>query len=242
MLRISILCVSTVMLSHGQAQPPAPCHPNIVFILADDMGIGDPGCYNPSSLIRTPHIDRLARQGMRFTDAHSPSSVCTPTRYGLMTGRYAWRTRLQRGVLFGLSAPLIAPERPTIATLLKTAGYHTACFGKWHLGLGWAGTPTDDPRLKGGDVDYGKPLSDGPLTHGFDLFFGIAGSLDMAPYAFIENDRLPVLPTALSSEGGREGPTAPGFTAPQVLPTITRKAVDFITACAPQASRVNAAT
>jgi arylsulfatase A-like enzyme len=219
----------------GQALAGRPARPNVIVILADDMGIGDPGCYNPESRIRTPHLDRLAGQGMRFTDAHSPSSVCTPTRYGLMTGRYAWRTRLQSGVLFGLSGPLIAPGRPTVASLLQNAGYRTACFGKWHLGLGWAGTVTDDPHLKGGSVEYGKPLSDSPLTHGFERFFGISGSLDMPPYAFIENDRLPVAPSVITAEGGREGPTAPGFSAPQVLPAITRKAVEFIAESAAQA-------
>lgn len=227
--------VPLLLASLSAAAAPAPRPPNVVFILADDLGIGDPVCYNPASLIKTPNLDRMATQGMRFTDAHSPSSVCTPTRYGLMTGRYAWRTRLQKGVLFGLSAPLIAPDRPTVATLLKAKGYTTACFGKWHLGLGWAGQTTDDPNLKGGDVDYAKPLSDGPLTHGFDAFYGITGSLDMAPYAFIADDRLTAPPTETSAEGGRAGPTAPGFKAPDVLPTITRKAEDFIAARAPAA-------
>lgn len=209
--------------------------PNIVYILADDLGIGDLGCYNPASQIKTPNLDRLAAQGMRFTDAHSPSSVCTPTRYGILTGRYAWRTRLQSGVLFGLSAPLIARDRPTVAALLKAKGYHTACLGKWHLGLGWHGTTTDDPLLKGGDVDYAQPLSDSPLNHGFDTFFGISGSLDMAPYVYIENDRLTALPTETSAEGGRPGPTAPGFKAPDVLPELTRRAVAHIAARAPAA-------
>jgi len=133
-------------------------------------------------------------------------------------------------VLFGLSAPLIAPGRPTVASLLKAKGYHTACFGKWHLGLGWAGQTTDDPLLKGGAVDYAKPLSDSPLSHGFDTFFGITGSLDMAPYTYIENDRLTALPTRTSSEGGRAGPTAPGFSALDVLPAITAKAEAYIAA------------
>jgi arylsulfatase A-like enzyme len=165
---------------------------------------------------------------MRFTDAHSPSSVCTPTRYGLLTGRYAWRTRLQKGVLFGLSAPLIAPDRATVATLLRDKGYRTACFGKWHLGLGWAGETTDDALLKGGSVDYAKPLSDSPLSHGFEAFYGIAGSLDMPPYTFIDHSRVTALPTEITGEGGRKGPPAPGFKAPDVLPAITRRAVDFI--------------
>ena len=226
------LFVSAATLARAQA---APRPPNIVFILADDLGIGDVGCYNAASKIKTPNLDRLAGQGMRFTDAHSPSAVCTPTRYGILTGRYAWRTRLQSGVLFGLSAPLIARDRPTVATLLKAKGYHTACFGKWHLGLGWAGKTTDDPLLKGGEVDYSKPLSDSPLSHGFDTFFGISGSLDMSPYTFIENDRVTALPAEITGEGGRQGPTAPGFKAPDVLPAITRKAVDYIAARAPDA-------
>ena len=223
-----------VFLFTAQAQS-ATRPPNVVVILADDLGIGDPGCYNRASLIKTPNIDRLAGEGMRFTDAHSPSSVCTPTRYGLLTGRYAWRTRLQKGVLFGLSAPLIASDRATVASLLKTAGYSTACFGKWHLGLGWAGRTTDDPLLKEGDVDYSKELSDSPITHGFDTFFGIAGSLDMPPYTFIDNNRIAALPTETTHEGGRQGPTAPGFKAPDVLPEITRRAVAYITASAPEA-------
>src|SRR5262249_11726620 len=110
--------------------------PNIVVILADDMGYGDPGCYNPDSKIATPNKDRLAAQGVRFTDAHTPSSVCTPTRYGLLTGRYCWRTPLARGVLQGYSPLLIEPGRMTVAALLKRHGYTTACVGKWHLGLG----------------------------------------------------------------------------------------------------------
>jgi arylsulfatase A-like enzyme len=226
------LFVSAPSLARAQTVPRPP---NIVFILADDLGIGDVGCYNAASKIKTPNLDRLAGQGMRFTDAHSPSAVCTPTRYGILTGRYAWRTRLQSGVLFGLSAPLIARDRPTVATLLKAKGYHTACFGKWHLGLGWAGKTTDDPLLKGGEVDYSKPLSDSPLSHGFDTFFGISGSLDMSPYTFIENDRVTALPAEITGEGGRQGPTAPGFKAPDVLPAITRKAVDYIAARAPDA-------
>ena len=108
--------------------------PNIVIIMADDMGYGDVGCYNRESRIPTPHMDRLAAEGMRFTDAHAPSAVCTPTRYGVLTGRYCWRTRLKEGVIGGYSRPLIEEGRPTMASILKQSGYHTACIGKWHVG------------------------------------------------------------------------------------------------------------
>ena len=232
---VALQLICCLAVTPTLAAEPSPHPPNIVFILADDLGIGDVGCYNAASKIKTPNLDRLAKQGMRFTDAHSPSAVCTPTRYGLLTGRYAWRTRLQNGVLFGLSAPLIARDRLTAASLLKAKGYHTACFGKWHLGLGWAGKTTDDPLLKNGDVDYAKPLSDTPLSHGFDTFFGIAGSLDMPPYALIDNDRVTSLPTEITGEGGRQGPTAPGFSAPAVLPEVTRRAVAYIADRAPDA-------
>ncbi len=202
--------------------------PNILYVLCDDLGYGDVQALNPDrGKIPTPHFDRLAHEGMVFTDAHSGSSVCTPTRYGILTGRYAWRTRLQRGVLFGLSAPLIAPGRLTVAGLLKQAGYHTACFGKWHLGLGWSGATTDDGDLKGGQVDYTKPLTDSPVTHGFDTFFGISGSLDMPPFVWIENNRLSEQPTA-TKKWIREGPAAPSFEAVDVLPTLTKKTVAYI--------------
>ena len=125
--------------------------PNIVFIMADDVGYGDIGCYNPESRIPTPHIDRLAREGVRFTDAHSPSAVCTPTRYGVLTGRYCWRSRLKYSVLFAYEPPLIEPERLTVARLLQEASYHTACIGKWHLGLGYT-------AREGAPIDFNRPL------------------------------------------------------------------------------------
>src|SRR6266498_2392043 len=121
--------------------------PNIVYILADDLGWGDLGCYNRESAVPTPNADRLASQGVRFTDMHSPSAVCTPTRYGIMTGRYCWRSRLKSGVLQGYSPNLIESERLTVPAMLKTRGYYTAGVGKWHLGLG------DRPR-----TDYDQPL------------------------------------------------------------------------------------
>ena len=212
----------------SKAQASAATSPNIVYVLCDDLGYGDVQYLNPlRGKIPTPNIDRLARQGMIFTDAHSGSSVCTPTRYGILTGRYAWRTRLQSGVLFGLSAPLIARDRLTVASLLKRAGYHTACIGKWHLGLGWAGQKTDDPDLRGVTVDYTQPLSDSPLAHGFDSFFGITGSLDMPPFVWIENDHLTEQPTA-KKKWVRAGVAGPSFEAVDVLPTLTRKAAGYI--------------
>eukprot|EP00913_Durusdinium_trenchii_P013372 g12553.t1 len=184
-------------------------------------------CYNPKSKVPTPHMNRFAKSGMRFTDAHTPSSVCTPTRYGVLTGRYAWRTKLKKGVLWGYSPALIDTKRMTLASLLKSKGYHTACIGKWHLGLG-----TDEK------TDYTKPLHPCPNDYGFDYFFGIPASLDMDPYVYVENDRVVAEPTltvkrseqARRGGGGfwRGGPIAPGFKHAEVLPMITRRATGFI--------------
>jgi arylsulfatase A len=209
------------------AAEPAARPPNIVLILADDLGYGDPRCYNKDSRIPTPSIDRLAKQGVRFTDAHTPSAVCTPTRYGILTGRYCWRTSLKRGVLDGYSPLLIEPGRVTIASLLKGRGYATAGIGKWHLGLG-----------SRGKTDYGKPLKPGPNSAGFDYFFGIPASLDMPPYVFVENDKVTAAPTAtigaseMRRKGGkgfwRAGAIAPDFKHADVLPRLTAKAVGYI--------------
>ena len=158
-----------------------PTQPNIVFILADDMGYGDLGCYNPDSKIPTPNMDKLASQGMRFTDAHSPSAVCSPTRYGVLTGRYAWRSRLKKGVLWGYATSLIEDGRTTVASTLKQHGYTTGCVGKWHLGF-----QNGDPVDRENQVDYNQLLQPGPVTLGFDYFYGIPASLDMDPYIFIE--------------------------------------------------------
>ncbi len=206
----------------GGASPPPP---NIVVILADDMGYGDAGSWNADSKIPTPHIDRLAAEGMRFTDAHSPSSVCTPTRYGLLTGRYAWRTRLKHGVLQGYDPNLIDTTRLTLPGILRQAGYATAGVGKWHLGLG------DAER-----TDYSRPLRPGPVSLGFDTYFGIPSSLDFEPYVWFENDRVEALPTDSIAASGpcckedffRGGAIAPGFRHIDVLPRIFEKSVEYV--------------
>ena len=224
-----------VIAAEPVGRPRGMAKPNIVLILADDMGYGDPGCYNSASKIPTPSMDRLATEGMRFIDAHSPSAVCSPTRYGLLTGRYSWRTRLQHGVLNGYSPSLIDSQRMTLASLLKQQGYTTACIGKWHLGLGNAP-----------ETDYDQPLVPGPNALGFDEFFGIPASLDMPPYVYIENAG-PVVAASGVIEAGksrrdggggfwRTGPIAPGFRHVEVLPTITSQAVEFIERQAKHAS------
>lgn len=223
-----------------EAAPP----PNIVYVLCDDLGYGDVKALNPEGKIATPNMDRLAAAGMIFTDAHSSSSVCTPTRYGVITGRYNWRSRLQTHVQGGCSPRLIEPGRLTVAALLKQHGYHTAAMGKWHLGMDWVlkpGSPKFGDNIEEGalgwNVDFTRPIANGPNSVGFDYYFGISASLDMVPYAFIENDRVTALPTVdkqfpfmLGREGGstRKGPAAEDFEAMNVLPTLTRKAVEYI--------------
>ena len=221
--------------------------PNFVFILCDDLGYGDVKANNENGKIATPFMDRLAQRGMRFTDAHSSSAVCSPTRYGVMTGRYNWRSRLQSGVLGGLSPRLIEDGRMTVASMLKKQGYHTAMVGKWHLGMDWVKLPgksVTELNIETADqvnnVDYTKPISNTPTAVGFDSYFGISASLDMVPYCFIQNDHVTANPTesiklAMNAAGKKDaftraGPGAPGFTAEGVLPTFTKKAVELITA------------
>ena len=210
-------------------------NPNIVFIMADDLGYGDVACYNPDSKIPTPNMDRLATEGRRFTDAHSPSGVCTPTRYGVLTGRYAWRSRLKSGVLGGYSPPLIEKGRATVASLLKQKGYLTACIGKWHLGLGWQRSDqkaTGDPKHNASGIDHAKPLTAGPLTLGFDYFFGCSASWDMPPYAWIENNSLidsDLVPTKKKANGfGRAGLRSKKMKPESALPDLTAKAISYI--------------
>jgi len=216
------LILSLVAISFLLAQvDAADLRPNILVILADDLGYGDVHCNNPErGKIPTPNIDKLASQGMRFTDGHSSSGVCSPSRYTLLTGRYHWRTRLQRSIVGVFGEPLIAPDRMTIGTLAKQQGYRTACIGKWHLGWDWPVTkeqrpllaplkqPNDEARMarrKGGAVAtelqiaawrdiFSKPIAGGPSTRGFDLYFG-TDIPNWPPFCFIENDRTLGIPT-----------------------------------------------
>ena len=209
--------------------------PNVVLIFADDMGYGDVSAYDAKSKIKTPHLYRLRSQGMMFTDAHSASGVCTPSRYSLLTGRYSWRTALKQGVLGGFSPPLIERNRLTIGNLFKQKGYATACIGKWHLGMNWAGGKRGDQshsmRNNSTGIDFTKPIELGPTSKGFDYYFGISASLDMPPYVFIENNRVTAEPTSsLKQEdtGGRPGPAAPGWRHKQVMPSFADKAIEWI--------------
>lgn len=250
--------------SRAGAAAAVPARPNIIFILADDLGAGDVKCFNPDGKIATPHLDALAAGGMRFTEAHSSSAVCTPTRYNILTGRYNWRSRMKQGVLGGFSPPLIEDGRQTVAAFLRAQGYHTAAVGKWHLGLDWvrgprAATSAAAPKKQdkatgktaggeseeddGGGIDFSQPFGRGPLTQGFDEFFGISASLDMPPYTFLEGDRAAVRPdrvgvfpmkNANASAGNvRRGPIAPGFDTVEVLPRLTSRAVEYIGRRAP---------
>ena len=204
----------------GGASPP----PNLVYILADDLGYGDVACLNPErGRIPTPCVDALAGQGMVFADMHSPSSVCTPTRYGILTGRYCWRTRLQSGVTTAYAPPLIARGRLTVPEFLRRHGYHTACFGKWHLGMTW-------PR-QGDAIDFGLPIEDGPVDCGFDTYFGV-NIPNWGPFCFIEDRRcLGTLSERMPKAnpyGDAEGPMVPGWRAESILPTLTERASQYL--------------
>ena len=225
---------------------------NIIFLMADDLGYGDLGSYNPDSRIPTPNIDRLAAEGMLFTDAHSGSAVCTPTRYGVVTGRYCWRTPLKKGVLSGYSRSLIEPGRLTVASMLRQKGYRTAVVGKWHLGLDWAAKrgaadPVGEDKIaerarrgnpfarpEGFEIDFTQAVSRGPSDYGFDYSYIFPASLDMAPYVYVEDNR-PVADaddyTAGMADGGtfwREGEMMRGFDFPGVTPHLFDKAIGFI--------------
>ena len=199
--------------------------PNIVFILADDMGYGDVQALNPNSKIPTPNLNELSAGGMTFTDAHSPSAVCTPTRYTVLTGRYCWRSRLKAGVQNGYGTPLIERDRPTVASHLKAAGYHTAVVGKWHLGLGFQKTD--------GKWDWDKPLDYSPVDIGFERSLVIPASLDFPPYVYIEGHEITGKPDRTQPAQGfpgflRKGELGSDFSIIDCLDKLTGEAAAHI--------------
>lgn len=204
----------------------ARARPNFVVILADDMGYGDVHGLNPDSRLATPNLDGLMKSGMFFSDAHTPSAVCTPTRYGLLTGRYCWRSRLKSGVQNGYGPPLIEEDRPTIASFLKTNGYRTGIVGKWHLGLGFV-------KGEDGEIDYSKPLTHVPNDLGFEDSLIIPASLDFPPYVYIKNRKVRGLPDRTQSAQKfpaflRKGPIGSDFNMEDCLDHLTEKASEFI--------------
>ena len=238
-----VLVMSVLLLRHpargetrGSSSDAAGNRPNIVVILADDMGYGDVQALNPASKIPTPNLNELSASGLTMLDAHSPSAVCTPTRYGLLTRRYCWRSKLKRGVLGGYSKPLLEPGRSTIADMLKSRGYRTGAVGKWHLGmeLPMHGEDADVTKWSGDPgVNYSGRITDGPLQHGFDFYFGVSASLDMAPYVFIKNDGFTMVPTLEQKAVKfphfvRQGPRSEDFVIDEVLDRLTQEAVGFI--------------
>lgn len=223
--------------------------PNIILYLVDDLGYGDVSCLNENSKIQTENIDRLARDGISFTDAHSCSAVCSPSRYGILTGRYNWRSRLKSGVLPGIAPPLIEEDRVTLGSMLKSQGYRTAAVGKWHLGMDW---PTKDgwqlPETSTDlindltNIDFEAPIKNGPLTRGFDYFYGMTGSLDQPPFVMIENDRCTQIPDHWEGTPGFSpfypgdflpehkdfGPCVPDFDLQQVVPMAHDKVLELV--------------
>ncbi|MBC7966140.1 MAG: arylsulfatase [Fuerstia sp.] len=242
---VAIVVLLLTPLSLLQAEESRSARPNIVILYADDMGYGDLGVQNPESRIPTPHLDGLAAQGTRFTDAHSSSGVCTPSRYALLHGRYHWRKF--HGIVNAFDQPILDAERTTLPELLKSKGYKTACVGKWHLGWDWnaikrpGAVPTRGQGKGPGSFapdafDWSKPIPGGPLSHGFDYYFG-DDVPNFPPYAWFENDRVitePTVPLATpkqTAEGAweaRPGPSVKDWDFWAVMPELTEKAVEWI--------------
>ncbi len=222
----------------GATQVIAKEQPNVIYILSDDLGYGDLQCYHAEGKILTPNIDNMAECGVMFTDAHTSSAVSTPTRYGVLTGRYNWRSPLKEGVLSGYSKALIDSDRTTVADVFKAGGYATAYIGKWHLGWDWAIKEADESgkAIDNLDsrpvVDFTKEVTNSPSGLGFDYYYGFCGSLDMPPYVWVENDRVVTQPTKTTVNKGmgfwRKGLTAEGFVHEDILQDVTDKTIDYI--------------
>lgn len=227
-------------------KPPTPL-PNILIIYADDMGYGDLACQNPEAKLTTPYLDQLAAEGIRFTDGHSSSGICSPSRFALLTGQYHWRR--MHGIVGPFGGSVFKEGEFNLARMLKGKGYTTACIGKWHLGWDWDAikregaellpVPGDSTRKGYGpqDFDWSKAFPGGPTDQGFDYYFG-DGTINFPPYAFIENDRPLEVPTEYLSLGHRStkegnwefrpGPMVKGWDPYQVLPTLEEKAVAYV--------------
>jgi arylsulfatase A len=233
LLKMLLIAVLALPFAYGKDQPK-----NVVILYADDLGYGDLQCYQKESKIPTPHLDRLAATGMRMTDAHSSSGICTPSRYAMLTGRHHWRDF--HGIDSGFDKPFFRAGQLTLPEMLRQKGYATACIGKWHLGWNWSsirksGTPLNSKRHDA--FDWTKPMKGGPLDRGFDHYFG-DNVINFPPYAWIENDRLLDAPdmtfttTPKATKEGkwecREGPGRSDWDFYQVLPTITKRGVDYI--------------
>ncbi len=229
--RITLFALAILLLIGSISFAQVESLPNVIFVLADDLGIGDISPTNPDCKIKTPNLQRLADEGLTFLDAHTSSSVCTPTRYGVLTGRYNWRSRLQRGVLSGTSTHLIPAERETVAHLLQRAGYHTQMIGKWHLGWDWA-------KVKNGKgkIDFTQPVKNGPDINGFNNYYGHCGSLDMPPYVWVDTGKVTVVPdrtegvTKKEDPYGwyRKGPISSDFKIDEVLPHLFQKSIEYV--------------
>ncbi len=242
MLALRACCLTITLLPMTAvfaAETPAR-RPNIVILYADDMGYGDLGVQNPASKIPTPHLDKLASQGLRFTDAHSSSGICTPSRYALLHGRYHWRKF--HGIVNSFDQPVMDDEKTTLPELLRTKGYKTACIGKWHLGWDWNAIKQPGAMSSKGEgfaanaFDWSRPIPGGPLAHGFDSYFG-DDVPNFPPYAWFENDRVittPTVPlstpkpTAEGSWEARPGPSVKDWDFWDVMPKLTDRAVNWI--------------